>query len=114
MYIYKKSLYPINLFFYFVYEVVVVGGNLSGTFAAINAVKPKVKVALVERHKEPFYPAHCGEAIVDVTADFLNIDKIGCPKNEITKIVVNIASPKQYHFKLTGNKIYIIDRKRIV
>ena len=92
------------------YEVVVVGGNLSGTFAAINAVNPKVNVALVERHKEPFIPAHCGEAIADVTADFLNLDKIGCPKNEITKIVVNIASPKQYHFKLTGNKIYIIDR----
>ena len=76
------------------YDIIIIGGNLSGVTAAINAVNKGVKVALIERHKKPYSPAHCGEAIADVTADFLKIDKRNCPKNEIKEIKINISSSK--------------------
>jgi len=93
-----------------VFDVVVIGGNLAGSLAAINAAENGVSVALVERHKKPFFPAHCGEAITDVTADLLNLDKMGCPKNEINEVIIKMSYYKEYHFKLSRNKIYIIDR----
>ena len=92
------------------FDIVVIGGNLSGTFAAINAAEKGVRVALVEKHKEPFFPAHCGEAIDDVTAEFLQLDEIGCPKNEINKVIVNVSTLNKFTFKLSRNKIYIINR----
>ena len=92
------------------YDIIIIGGNLSGATAAISAVNKGVKVALIERHKKPFLPAHCGEAIADVTANFLKIDKRKCPKNEINKIKINISSLKEYKINLSKNKIYVIDR----
>ena len=91
------------------FDVVVVGGNLAGAFAAINAAEKGVSVALVERRKEPFFPAHCAEAIPDVTYDMFNLDKLGCPKNQINKIIINISS-KEYVFNLSRNKVYVINR----
>ena len=67
------------------FDVIVIGGNLAGASAAINAAEKGVKVALVERHKEPFSPVHCGEGIADVTGELLELDKINCPKNEINR-----------------------------
>jgi len=93
-----------------VYDLIVIGGNLSGVYAAINAAKKGVKVALIERHKKPFSPAHCAEAIPDVSADLLDLDEINCPKNEIDKITINVSFDKQYNFKLSRNKILIINR----
>jgi digeranylgeranylglycerophospholipid reductase len=92
------------------FDVVVIGGNLAGASAAINAVEKGVSVALVERHKEPFSPAHCGEGIADVTAELLELDKINCPKNEINLVQVNVSNFKEYSFKLKTHKIFIIDR----
>ena len=92
------------------YDIIIIGGNLSGVIAAINAVKKGVKVALIERHKKPFSPAHCGEAISSVTANFLKIDKRKCPKNEIREIKINISSSKEYTINLSKNKIFVIDR----
>ena len=92
------------------YDIIIIGGNLSGATAAISAVTKGVKVALIERHKKPFLPAHCGEAIADVTATFLKIDKRKCPRNEINKIKINISSLKEYKINLSKNKIYVIDR----
>ena len=65
------------------YDIVVIGGNLAGTTAAINAAEEGANVLLVERNKEPFNPAHCGEMLIDTEAELLNLDKIGCEKNEI-------------------------------
>jgi digeranylgeranylglycerophospholipid reductase len=92
------------------FDIIVVGGNLSGLTAAISAANKNVKVALIERHKKPFLPAHCGEAISHVTADFLNINQRKCPKNEIREIKINISTLKKYTINLSKNKIYIIDR----
>jgi digeranylgeranylglycerophospholipid reductase len=92
------------------YDIIVVGGNLSGLTAAINAAYKKTKVALIERHEKPFSPAHCGEAISHVTADFLNIEKRKCPKNEIREIIIDISKLKKFNLKIGENKIYIIDR----
>ena len=39
------------------FDVIVIGGNLAGASAAINAAEKGANVALVERHKEPFSPA---------------------------------------------------------
>jgi digeranylgeranylglycerophospholipid reductase len=91
------------------FDVVVIGGNLAGATAAINAATKGVSVSLVERNKEPFFPAHCGEAITDIMAELLNLDKIGCAKNEIKNIIVNISS-KEYAFKLKKHRIIIFDR----
>ena len=79
------------------FDVVVIGGNLAGTTAAINAAKEGINVALIERNKEPFYPAHCGEMLTNVETQLLELDRIGCKKNEINKIVINISS-KEYIF----------------
>jgi len=82
------------------YDVVVVGGNLAGTISAINATTEGVSVALVERNKKPFYPAHCGEAIRYSKAKILNLTKIGCAKNEIKNIIINVSSSKEYTLNL--------------
>jgi len=93
-----------------VYDLIVIGGNISGVYAAISAAKKGIKVALIERHKKPFSPAHCAEAIPDVSANLLYLDEINCPKNEIDKITINVSSDRQYNFKLSRNKILIINR----
>ena len=91
------------------YDVVVVGGNLAGTTAAINAAKEGTNVALIERNKKPFFPAHCGEMLTDVETRLLELDRIGCDKNKINKIIINISS-KEYNFKLRTIKIIIFNR----
>ena len=91
------------------FDVVVIGGNLAGTTAAINAAKEGIKVALIERNKEPFFPAHCGEMLTDVETELLELDRIGCDKNEINNIIINISS-KEYSFKLRTIKIIIFNR----
>ena len=91
------------------FDVVVIGGNLAGTTAAINAAKEGINVALIERNKEPFFPAHCGEMLTDVETELLELDIIGCDENEINKIIINISS-KEYSFKLRTIKIIIFNR----
>ncbi|UCH71571.1 MAG: NAD(P)/FAD-dependent oxidoreductase [Thermoplasmatales archaeon] len=92
------------------FDVVVVGGNLSGSNAAVNAASKGISVALIERNREPFAPAHCGEATAYTALDLLDLDKNNYTKNEIKSIIVNIASSKEYVFKLKKIKIFIFDR----
>jgi len=93
-----------------VFDVIVIGGNLAGATAAINAASQNVSVVLVEKNMKPFNPAHCGELIPYVTTKALNLDKIGCPKNEINEMKINVAS-KEFIFKLKKeNKMIIFDR----
>jgi digeranylgeranylglycerophospholipid reductase len=95
------------------FDVIVIGGNLAGASAAINAAEKGVNVALVERCKEPFFPAHCGEGIADVLGEFLELDKISCPKNEIDLVQLNVSNSKDYFFKLKKHKIFIFDRNYV-
>lgn len=92
------------------YDLIVIGGNISGVYAAISAAKKGVRVALIERHKKPFSPAHCAEGILDVSANLLNLEEINCPKNEIDKITIDVSFDKQYNINLSRNKILIINR----
>jgi len=92
------------------FDVVVIGGNLSGATAAINAARTGANVILVEKNKEPLFPPRCGEATDVITAELLNLEGIGCPKNEIKQITINISSKKEYNFKVKKHKVYIIDR----
>ncbi len=92
------------------FDVAVVGGNLSGSTAAINAAKLGVNVALIEKNKEPFFPPRCGEATDEITAEILELDKIGCNKNQIKQITINVSSKKEYNFKVKKHGVYIIDR----
>ncbi len=92
------------------YDIIVVGGNLSGSTAAINASNLDVKVLLIEKNKEPLNPPHCGEATDTITCELLNLENIGCPKNEIRKVTINVSSDKEYVFKVKEKKLYIIDR----
>jgi len=91
------------------FDVIVVGGNLAGATAAIKASNKGLKVALIEKNKQPFDPAHCGEMLFDIEAEALNLKKIGCQKNEINKLIINI-SPKNYIFRFKKNRIIIFDR----
>lgn len=91
------------------FDVVVIGGNLAGVTAAINAASKGVSVVLVERNKEPFDPAHCGELVSDNIAELLNLDKIGCYKNKINKMIVNVP-PREYIFKFKKKGMTIFDR----
>ena len=95
------------------FDVIVIGGNLAGASAAMNAADKGVNVALVERRKEPFFPAHCGEGIADVAGELLELDKINCPKNEINLVQINISNFKEYFFKLKKHKFFIIDRNYV-
>ena len=92
------------------FDVVVIGGNLSGATAAINSAKSGADVVLVEKNKEPYFPPHCGEATDKVTASILDLDGIGCPKNEIKQIKINVSSAKEYNFKLKKSSVLTIDR----
>jgi len=92
------------------FDVVIVGGNLAGVAAAIHAAKKGVNVALIEKNKEPFFPAHCGEAIDDVTAEWLDLDKMSCMRNEIKNVIVNLSLKKEYIFKLKKHRLVIFDR----
>ena len=94
------------------FDVIVIGGNLAGATAAINAASKGVKVALVERNTEPFNPAHCGELVQDNVAESLNLDKIGCIKNLIDKMIVNIP-PKEYILKFKKHKMIVFDRNHV-
>jgi digeranylgeranylglycerophospholipid reductase len=93
------------------FDIVVVGGNLSGAIATIKASEMGAEVAIVERNSEPFNPAHCAEAIPDVTAEFLNLDRMDCHMNEIKKFEVEIES-KKYTFKIY-HKGFVVDRNCI-
>ena len=95
------------------YDIIIIGGNLSGASAAINAAKKGVKCALIERHKEPFLPAHCGEGIADVIGDFLELDYIKCKKNQIDTITISLSDLKKYNFRLIKHKILIINRNHL-
>ena len=92
------------------FDIAIVGGNLAGLYAAINAANKGIKVALIEKNREPYLFAHCGEGIADVAAELLNLKEFGCYKNEIDQVVVNISYDKKYNFKLSRNKIFTINR----
>jgi len=92
------------------YDVIVIGGNFAGTSAAINAADKGIKVALVERNKQPHSPAHCGEGIIDEIGNLFYLDEMNCLKNKIKKVIINIASPKEYIFELKKHSIIIFDR----
>jgi len=92
------------------YDVVVVGGNLAGATAAIQASKFGAKVVLIEKKKEVLFPPRCGEATDKITAEILELEKIGCPINPIKQISLNISSKKEFNFKFKKHAIFIIDR----
>jgi len=91
------------------FDVIVVGGNLSGAAAAIKAANNDVSVALIERNKEPLYPAHCGEASMDTSKDWLNFDKIKCEINEISQMSINVSF-KKYQIKFKNHRPIVFDR----
>jgi len=93
-----------------VFDVVVVGGNLAGVSAAINAASKGVNVALIERNPIPLSPAHCGEIVTDICENLLLLDEIGCQKNIFKKMIVNVASPKEYIFHIKKNHLISFDR----
>jgi digeranylgeranylglycerophospholipid reductase len=95
-----------------VYDVIVIGGNLAGSSAAISASGKRVNVALVERNKEPFNPAHCGEAMAEVTTKIYGLDKIDFTKNRLSNLLLNVES-KEYLIKIQRFRIIIFDRNRV-
>lgn len=92
------------------YDIIIVGGNLSGATAAINAAEFEAKILLIEKNEKPFFPPRCGEATEEITAEILNLFKIGCPINQIKQITINVSSKKEFNFKVKKHGIYIIDR----
>ena len=92
------------------YDLIIVGGNLSGASAAINATKNGVNVLLIEKNKEPVFPPRCGEATDSITAEILNLNEIGCPNNEISNITFNVTSKNNFKFKAKKHRFVIIDR----
>jgi digeranylgeranylglycerophospholipid reductase len=91
------------------FDIVVVGGNLSGSAAAIHAAEREGKVALIERNKEPHFPARCGEGTVDVVLEILPIDTDTISKNKITNIIINVET-KKYSLHTKDHGIIIFDR----
>lgn len=94
------------------YDVIIIGGNLAGSSAAIRLAEKNANVILIEKNKEPFNPAHCGEMLFDIESDSLNFDKIGCTKNYIKNMIIDI-NRKSYNFNFKRNGIIIFDRNFI-
>jgi len=92
------------------YDIIIVGGNLSGLTAGLYAAEKELKIAIIERHKKPFSPAHCGEAISHITAKILRINERNCPKNDIRQIKINMPPSKVFNLNLSSDHIYIINR----
>ncbi|KYK29098.1 hypothetical protein AYK20_00815 [Thermoplasmatales archaeon SG8-52-1] len=92
------------------FDIVIIGGNISGSCAAINAAKNGIDVVLIERNKEMFNPPHCGEGIADITYDYLKFGEVGCKKNQINNFTINVSDIKEYKLKLKKHYIYIFDR----
>jgi digeranylgeranylglycerophospholipid reductase len=95
------------------YDVVVIGGNLAGTSAAINALEKGANVALIEKNLHPYDPPHCGEGIDSITTDFINLKKINCHMNPTKKIVINLTKKYEYSFDTSNNGLIIFDRKHL-
>ena len=91
------------------YDVVVVGGNLAGTTAAISATEKGAKVALIEKYNVPHYPPHCGEGMDNITASFINFNQIHCKRNTINELIINLAK-KEYAIRFKNNVIITFDR----
>ena len=94
------------------FDVIVIGGNLAGTSAAINAAVKGASVALVERNKEPFFPAHCGEGIDEFTLETYGLNKIDFSRNSIRKVILNIGT-KVYILESKKHHAIIFDRNRV-
>lgn len=92
------------------YDLVVIGGNLAGVSASINAANKGISVALIEKNKQPINPAHCGEGLLETAGDLLGLFQLECSKNKINKIVINVASIKEYIFILKKFSLIIFDR----
>lgn len=95
------------------YDIVVIGGNLSGVNAAIHASEDGVKVALIEKNNEPFLPSHCGECIDYATAELLLLDAGRCVRNEINTVIANVSSLKDFVFKFDKNPLIVFDRNYV-
>jgi len=92
------------------YDVVVVGGNLAGACAAINALEKGASVALIEKNIEPFNPPHCAEGIDSYSASFLNLEATSCKINYINKIFINLANKKKYTIHIGEKGLIVFDR----
>jgi digeranylgeranylglycerophospholipid reductase len=92
------------------YDLVVIGGNLAGVSAAINAANKGISVALVEKNKQPINPAHCGEGLLDKAGELLGLFKLECSQNKINKLIINVASTEEYIFNLKKFYMIIFDR----
>lgn len=95
------------------YDLVVVGGSLAGTAAVINALEKGATVALIERNPNPFDPPHCGEGIDVITASFIDLKKIDCHMNPITKIIINLTEKYEYSLDVGDQVLTIFDRNRL-
>ena len=95
------------------FDVIVIGGNLAGTSAAINASSRGLNVALVEKNEQPFSPAHCGEAIhKDILEYFDLLYNHDYIKNPIMEVIINVGI-KKYNYKFKTPLQMIIDRNYI-
>ena len=94
------------------YDVVVIGGNLAGTSAALAAASKGLNVALVERNKHPFQPAHCGEEIDIEILRFFDLYNLNYTKNHIKKFIINVGV-KEYDFEFKKDVFLIVDRNFI-
>ena len=94
------------------FDVIVIGGNLAGSSAAINASSRGLNVALVERNEQPFSPAHCGEAIHKDILEYFDLYNHDYIKNPIMEVIINVGI-KKYDFKFKTPLQMIIDRNYI-
>jgi len=92
------------------YDVVVIGGNLAGTSAAINALEKGASVAVIEKNLQPYNPPHCGEGLDNTTISFINTKKINCNINPITKTRINLTEKYEYTLNKKNQMLVVFDR----
>lgn len=94
------------------FDIVVIGGNLSGASTAMTAALEGAQVVLVEKNIEPFFPPHCGEVVSESITELLPPDVLGYKCNELSTMQFHLDQ-KEYVFSLKKHPMIMIDRYRI-
>jgi len=92
------------------YDLVVVGGNLAGTAAALSAREKGASVALIEKRRSPHNPAHCGEGIDPITAGYINVSNTSIHTNPINHMTISVSPTTHYHLHFKHTGLIIFDR----
>ncbi len=90
------------------YDVCIIGGSIAGNYLCFLLSKTKLKIAVIEEHKEIGLPVQCAGIISQKLSQLIELPK-EIVLNRVDK--VKLVAPSGKFIRLSGNeRPYIIDR----